>query len=361
VNRFSLTHLSNDVLRHGLSHKAAREKEVTAELLAHIAEFDHRRLFLPAAYPSMLDYCIGELRLSEDAAKKRLKVARAGRECPGVFEALASGRVHLSGLVVLATHLSPENAPELLAAAAHRRREEIERLVAERFPKLDVPAQVTPMPDTASVGEQGSPGNPDGHEMTAMGAESGAPGHPNVHARVSPLSAEAFAVQFTRSREADERFRRAQDLLGHQVASNDIAEVYDRAVRELIKRLEKARFAACEKPRNNGRGTRSGSRHISNEVQREGAASAGLSQGSVPHRRGALPGHGGGAARGPREARAVMVRRTDQPQGGAGRACRRAGLNPAYKVNGLSRVWHSTRPRESWRPRGRRAREPRAA
>jgi len=129
--------------------------------------------------------------------------------------------------------------------------------------------------------------------MTTLGAESGAPGHPNVHARVSPLSAEAFAVQFTRSREADERFRRAQDLLGHQVASNDIAEVYDRAVRELIKRLEKARFAACEKPRNNGRGTRSGSRHISNEVQREGAASAGLSQGSVPHRRGALPGHGG--------------------------------------------------------------------
>ncbi|HXS81519.1 MAG TPA: hypothetical protein VN896_02280, partial [Methylomirabilota bacterium] len=112
MNRFSLTHLSNDVLRHGLSHKAAREKEVTAELLAHIAEFDHRRLFLPAAYPSMLDYCIGELRLSEDAAKKRLRVARSGRECPGVFEALASGRVHLSGLVVLATHLSPENAPE---------------------------------------------------------------------------------------------------------------------------------------------------------------------------------------------------------------------------------------------------------
>ncbi|HXS83601.1 MAG TPA: hypothetical protein VN896_12870, partial [Methylomirabilota bacterium] len=305
MKNYSLTHLSDECLRRELSAAAATENEASAYLLAHIAEFDGRKLFLPAAYPSMLDYCIGELRLSEDAAKKRLKVARAGRECPGVFEALASGRVHLSGLVVLATHLSPENAPELLAAATHKRREEIERLVAERFPKLDVPAQVTPMPGTASVGEQGSPGNPDGHEMTAMGAESGAPGHPNVHARVSPLSAEAFAVQFTRSREADERFRRAQDLLGHQVASNDIAEVYDRAVRELIKRLEKARFAACEKPRNNGRGTRSGSRHISNEVQREGAASAGLSQGSVPHRRGALPGHGGGAARGPREARAV--------------------------------------------------------
>jgi len=110
VNRFSLTHLSNELLRRELTNKAAREKETTAELLAHIAEFDERRLFLPAAFPSMLDYCIKELRLSEEAAKKRLWVARAGRRCTGVFEALASGRVHLTGLVVLARHLSPETA-----------------------------------------------------------------------------------------------------------------------------------------------------------------------------------------------------------------------------------------------------------
>src|SRR6185369_14205924 len=106
-------------------------------------------------------------------------------------------------------------------------------------------------------------------EMTAPPLVEGSPGNPHTHAKVAPLSAEAFAVQFTRSREADERFRYAQDLLGHQVKSGDIAEVYDRAVRELIKRLEKARFGACEKPRKNGRRTRSGSRHIPNEVQRE--------------------------------------------------------------------------------------------
>src|SRR6516165_3365190 len=98
------------MLRRELSAAATNENEATAELLAPIAEFDERRLFLPAAFPSMLDYCIKELRLSEEAAKKRLWVARAGRGCPGVFEALASGRVHLAGLVVLARHLSPENA-----------------------------------------------------------------------------------------------------------------------------------------------------------------------------------------------------------------------------------------------------------
>ena len=65
MNRFSLTHLSNEVLRRELTTKAARENEATAELLAHIAEFDERKLYLPEAYESMLAYCTGELQLSE--------------------------------------------------------------------------------------------------------------------------------------------------------------------------------------------------------------------------------------------------------------------------------------------------------
>jgi 5-methylcytosine-specific restriction endonuclease McrA len=74
-------------------------------------------------------------------------------------------------------------------------------------------------------------------------------------------------VQFTRSRGADERFRRAQDLLGHLVAPNDIAEVYDRAVKELIDKLQRARFAATARPRRPGT-TTTGSRHISAHVRR---------------------------------------------------------------------------------------------
>jgi hypothetical protein len=269
VKNYSLTHLSDECLRRALSAAAANESQATAELLAHIAEFDERKLFLPAAYPSMLAYCVGELRLAEEAAKKRIWVARAGREIPGVFEALASGRVHLSGLVVLAKHLSPGNASELLAAATHRSREEIERLVAERFPKLDMPAQVTPVAVAAAAGHgEGSPGNVGCHEMTAPPANEGSPGNPPVRARVCPLSAEAYAVQFTRSREADERFRYLQSLLGHQVASGNLAEVYDRAVRELIARMERVRFGACTKPRSGQHRQNSASRYIPAEVQR---------------------------------------------------------------------------------------------
>jgi hypothetical protein len=220
VNRFSLTHLSNEVLRRELSTKAAREKEASAELLAHIADFDERKLYVPAAYESMLAYCVGELGLSRDEAKQRIHIARAGRACPGVFEALEQGRVHLTGLRLLAPHLTPDNAGDLLSAAAHKSKEDIERLLAARAPRLDVPSMVAPLVEGAPE----HPGN-----MVSQGVTDAPVVQAQSNSRVSPLSAESYSVQFARSREADERFRYAQDLLGNRVRSSDLAEVYGRA------------------------------------------------------------------------------------------------------------------------------------
>jgi hypothetical protein len=174
--------------------------------------------------------------------------------------------VHLSGLVLLAPHLTPETSSELLAAATHKSKAEIERILAERYPRLDLPASAEPI--SAVPVSQCADSHAPGHvEVTGPSATEGSPGNPNQYARVSPLSAEAYAVQFTRSREADERFRYLQDLLGHQVATNDIAEVYDRAVRELIARLERTKFAATSRPRRAPR-TAAGSRNIPAHVMR---------------------------------------------------------------------------------------------
>jgi 5-methylcytosine-specific restriction endonuclease McrA len=85
---------------------------------------------------------------------------------------------------------------------------------------------------------------------------------------VAPLSAEAFAVQFTRSLAADKRFRYLQSLLGHQVSGGDIAEVYARAVEALIKHMERVRFGACDRPRTAGDHQSSDPRHISAETKR---------------------------------------------------------------------------------------------
>jgi 5-methylcytosine-specific restriction endonuclease McrA len=270
VKRYSLTHLSDESLRRELSAAAANEKQATAELLARIAEFDERKLYLPAAYPSMFTYCIGALHLSEDAAKKRIQVARVGRQYPEVLDALADGRVHLTGLGILTPHFGPETVSELLAAATHKSKDEIERLVAERFPRPAVLATVRAvgLAGPAAGADEGAPAHPPGIEMTAPSVAEGAPAHLQAHARVSPLSAEASAVQFTRSSEADERFRYLQDLLGHQVARRDLAEVYDRAVRELIAKMERVRFGVCTTPRTGRHRASPDSRYVPAHVKR---------------------------------------------------------------------------------------------
>src|SRR5262249_43051115 len=118
MQRYSLSHLSDAVLLRDLAALVGKERVLTADVLAHIAEVDERKLYLPAAYPSMFAYCVGELHLSEEAAFKRIHAARAARRFPAIFAELAQGRLHLSAVVMLAPHLTPENVSGLLATAA---------------------------------------------------------------------------------------------------------------------------------------------------------------------------------------------------------------------------------------------------
>ena len=53
VNRYSLSQLSDQTLLRDLTTLLARDRTTTAALLAHLAEVDARKLYLPAGYPSM--------------------------------------------------------------------------------------------------------------------------------------------------------------------------------------------------------------------------------------------------------------------------------------------------------------------
>src|SRR5436309_245232 len=76
------TPLSDQALGRDLATLVARERATTADVVAHIAEFDARKLYLPAAYPSMFAYCVGELHLSEDAVSKRKGVRLSWQRSP---------------------------------------------------------------------------------------------------------------------------------------------------------------------------------------------------------------------------------------------------------------------------------------
>src|SRR5499426_199685 len=126
MSKYSLTHLGDAPRLDALAALVARDRATTAMLLAHIAEVDARQLFLPSGYPSMHAYCVQELRLSEDAANKRIRVARKAREIPAVLAAIAEGRLNLNAVVLMSSSLTSQNADEVIALASGKCRSEIE-------------------------------------------------------------------------------------------------------------------------------------------------------------------------------------------------------------------------------------------
>ena len=251
MRSYTLSHLADHVLLRDLAALVARDRSLTASLLAHLAEVDARKLYLPAAYPSMYHYCVGELRFSEDAAFRRVRAARTARQFPAIYAMLADGRLHLTTVLLLTPHLTPANASELLAAAAHQSRGEIEALLAARFPRPDVPCVLDPLEapvanSRLALAPVVGVVNSQEPQRVAAAATSPAPRPVNAAppAKLTPLAPGRYALQVTLAQATHDKLRYAQALLGHVVASGDVAQVLDRALDALIARLEQRRFAA---------------------------------------------------------------------------------------------------------------------
>jgi hypothetical protein len=252
MSTYSLVHLGDTDLLTGLTRLLGTERQTTAALLAHLAEVDARRLYLPAACSSMHGYCVQQLGLAEDAAFKRIHAARAARRFPVLFDAIADGRLHLSAVVMLAPHLTDANVAELVARASHRSKADLARLLAEHAPRPDLPTVLTPVP--APIADEHAP------------APVVAATPPPV---LRPLSPQRFALQVTIDEATHDKLRRAQALLRHRTPSGDLAEVVDRALDALLATLERQKFAATDRPRRRRAAARGRApRHIPNEVKR---------------------------------------------------------------------------------------------
>src|SRR6267143_87546 len=228
MQNYTLTHLSDAVLLRDLAALVVQDRLTTATLLAHIAEVDARRLFVPAGYPSMHAYCVEELRLSEDAASKRIQAARAARRFPALFTALAEGNLHLTGVCIVAPHLTPENADELIQAATRRRKSEIEDLLVRRFSIPELPARVRAVSPISEIRQDVL--THDGCEASAAFGmlDEHAPAHvDNSRATQGPPFSERFLVQVTIAKSTHDKLRYAQALLSHAVPTGDMAQVLD--------------------------------------------------------------------------------------------------------------------------------------
>jgi hypothetical protein len=289
VNTYSYRRLTDGALIHEWRTSVSNDRTATARLLALLGEVMARKLYVPAGYPSMFAWCVAEFHMSEDVACKRIRTARAARRFPVIFAAIADGRLHVSGVSLLARYLTEASAGELLAAAMGKTKREIEQLLAERYPQQDLPTRIRPLVSgpldlavasgTAVSTELPAPGpvtldTPVTTELPAPGRVSGS-AEPSVpaptlatYAKVSPLAPERFALQVTIPKGTHDKLRRAQELLGHQVAFGDLVGVLDRALDLLVQTLEKRKFAASDKPRQSAKPAPTDTRHIPADVKR---------------------------------------------------------------------------------------------
>jgi 5-methylcytosine-specific restriction endonuclease McrA len=257
MNDFLFGHLSNDVAWSSYVAAESRETADTAMTLALLAEVDERKLYLPAGYPSMRDYCIRARHMSRARAEKRIRVARAGREFPAIFPAIAEGRLGLSAAMLLAPRLTRENSDELLVAATHKTNEGIEQLLAERFPRSEPLLAAPAIEPTDAAGE--------------VAARRPVPGD----TRDTPISMEPVPAapapkhsgwHYSYSSTREEKLAYVQSLLAHARPGASVDQLLDAAVDCLQAKLEHQKFGKCARP-----GRRRGSknpRYIPLEVKR---------------------------------------------------------------------------------------------
>jgi hypothetical protein len=244
------------------------ERQAMADVIEHLVEVERRRLYLTHATSSLYRYCIDRLGYSEDAAMKRHRVAQLALRLPEVLEELRVGAIHLTGLFLLSTHLTEDNASVLLAEARGKSRRQLEELIAHWFPRPDVASSIEPLAG-ASQGalEQSTlPGVGKGNDTPRHAACPGT-GTPQAWGRLEPLSPARVRVEFTARVEIHDKVEQARQLLSHAVPNGDLGELFERALDALLEKETRRRFGAG-RPRKR-RELKLGSRHVPVEVARE--------------------------------------------------------------------------------------------
>ena len=317
----NLDALSDADLLRRLSRILRQVRRDEADLIAHIAEVDARGAYAREAVSSMFAYCVEVLHLSEPEAGLRIHVARTCRKHAGLLEMLRDGRIHLSGISLLAPVLTPENRAILLKRATRQSKSRIEEIVAELRPRPRTPVIVrrlqhgphdaggtsparnpgtaastaaaehrpdrvsgpAPTQNACTVSSPAPEHRPDDVDRrgSVVDGPTGAQHRPEdaerrhfplsvPPSRIEPFAPRSYRIHFTASAELKEKLERLQALMRSSVPDGDLGQIIERAVTEKLERLEAKRFGKTKKPRKglSETDTRPKSRHIPAAVRR---------------------------------------------------------------------------------------------
>ena len=258
--------LDSNVLALRLRELAGEEREVQVDFLLHLEEFDRRRAFVDAGYPSLWAYCLEVLHLREGAAGRRIQAMKVLRRFPKLEEALRDGRLCLSTIALLGQVLTEENLDDLLARAAYRTKADVDHLVASvqartaprtgvrKLPEREPGMTSTPLPLARA---QGRPEAVDESAQALAAAsivdrgarELAAPGSACEKPKRTPetraVTDTQWSLRVTIDRTCKEDLETLKSLLAHKVPDADLAAVLHEAIRCAIEKHGKRKGAVA--------------------------------------------------------------------------------------------------------------------
>ena len=256
---------------------AGDERDRQVDFLRYLDPFDAREAWRELGYESLWRYCLGELRLREGAAGRRIGAMRVLREFPRLEAPLRDGRLSLTTAVTLRPVLTEQNLDEVVHRASGRTDEETRHLVASLQPQRAPREGIRRLPiammavqaaanDRATPPEQegassggsgpadharaGSTGEEPGGGGASLGdgssdgrARQTAGGPQATRASVDPVSEAAWSMRVTIGAAFRADLEVLKAMLGHKIPNGDVAEVLHEAIRCAIEKHGKRRGA----------------------------------------------------------------------------------------------------------------------
>jgi hypothetical protein len=177
--------------------------------------------------------------------------------------------LNMTAVVLLAPHLTESNHEELFAAARHRTRHEVEKLIAALRPLPAVPTILRKLP--AKKSEQQNSGalfpedagngveksalekslaansvvNESRSAVVSLASPSTAPSISAALSRpaiILPLAPQLYKLQVTITEETQQKLKQAQELIRHQIPDGSTAKILDRALDLLVEKLKRQKF-----------------------------------------------------------------------------------------------------------------------
>lgn len=246
--------LTNEELIRRTEELAADLRMKTCDLVESLAEMDRRKLYQDFHYVSLFEYCIHKLRMSEAAAYRRIRAARAFQAYPPVKPLLREGKLTLEALALLHPYLNDAGAGRLVSEASGKRVWEVERLVASRrteeprrdvvrfiAPALAAPATAPDRPESplfdppAAAPLPPSAGTSPPIDAQASSAVQAAPG-PAKSDGEAPSARRAVRIAFTADGSFFLLMLEAQAAMRHKYPSGRLDGVFRDALEALLRK-----------------------------------------------------------------------------------------------------------------------------